>query len=76
MVPLLLDKFGLHVHHGAVRHPQSQGAAERFNQTLVMLIRKTVQSCDWKADRDMLLFYYHTRPHSELGVLLTMAMYG
>ena len=58
----LLDKFGVHVRHGAVGHPQSQGAAERSNQTLLMLIRKTVQSRDWRVDLDMLLFYYRTRP--------------
>ena len=49
--------------HGAVGHPQSKGAAERFNRTLLTLIRKTVQSRDWRVDLDMLLFYYRTRPH-------------
>ena len=72
----LLDKFGVHVRHGAVGHPQSQGAAERFNRTLLTLIRKTVQSHDWRVDLDMLLFYYCTRPHSGLGVSPMMAMYG
>ena len=72
----LLDKFGAHVRHGAVGHLQSQGAAKRFNRTLLTLIRKTVQSRDWRVDLDMFLFYNHTRPHSGLGVSPMMAMYS
>ena len=72
----LFDKFGAHVRHGAVGHPQSQGAATRFNRTLLTLIRKTVQSRDWRVDLDMLLFYNRTRPQSGLGVSPMMAMYG
>ena len=56
-------------------HPQSQGAAERFNRTLLTLIRKTVQSRNLRVDLDMILFYYRTRPHSGLGVSPMMAMY-
>ena len=41
VVSSLLDKFGVHVRRGAVRHPQSQGAAERFKRKLLM-IKNTV----------------------------------
>ena len=34
------------VKHGAVRHPESQGAAERFNRTLLTLIRKVLAESD------------------------------
>ena len=48
MTTALYEAFGVRVLRGAVRHPQSQGAAERFNRTLLTLIRKTVaESDDW-----------------------------
>ena len=77
IVTSLFDAFGADVRHGAVRHPQSQGGAERFNRTLLTLIRKVVNgSSDWQTELDMLLYYYRTRPHSVTGVSPALALMG
>ena len=76
IVEALFDVFGIVVRHGAVRHPQSQGAAERFNRTLLTMIRKTIQGNDWKKDLDLLLFYYRTRYHAGAGMSPMMAMFA
>ena len=38
----LFEAFGVVIQYGAVRHPQSQGSVERFNKTLLTIIRKTL----------------------------------
>ena len=77
IVEALFTKFGVTVCHGAVRHPQSQGAAERFNRTLLTLIRKVLrESRDWRSDLDLLLHHYRVRPHSVTGISPMKAMCG
>ena len=77
VVEALFDAFGVEVAHGAMRHPLSQVAVERFNQTLLTLIRKVSHATDdWQLDLDMLLFYYRSRPHSSTGISPMRAMYG
>ena len=77
IVESLLETFGVRVRTGAVRHPQSQGSAERFNRTLLTMIRKVIEdSSTWKADLDVLLFYYRNRPHSSTGFAPVEAMIG
>ena len=77
MLEALYDTFGVVVRHGAVRHPQSQGAAERFNRTLLTMLRKIhEESIDWKADLAMLLHYYHNRAHGTLKISPAKAMLG
>ena len=57
--------------------PQSQGAAERANRTLIGLIRKVLDgSSDWKCNLRTLLFLYRNRPHSATGVAPMEAMVG
>ena len=73
----LFKSFGVRVQHGAVRHPQRQGAVERFNRTLLTLIRKTLQQeDDWEAALDLLLFRYRIRPHSVTKTSPAEAMHG
>ena len=78
LVSAVYKAFEVTVAHGAVRHPQSQGAAERFNQTLLTTIRKVLsESDDWVLDLDLLLYYYYrVRPHSATGVSPMKAMSG
>jgi len=77
IVSSLLAAFGVTISTGAVWHPQSQGGAERFNRTLLTLIRKVLDSSDdWLAELDVLLFYYRTRPHSALRMSPMRAMFG
>ena len=73
----LYAAFGVKVNCGAARHPQSQGGVERFNQTLLTLIRKTMSTAqDWMRELDLLLFYYRVRPHSATGISPFQAMNG
>ena len=77
IVDSLLRVFGVKVCSGAVQHPQLQGTAERFNRTLLGLVRKTIDvSTDWKADLNVLLYYYRMRPHSSTGITPMEAMVG
>ena len=77
IVSALFKAFGVKVQHGAVRHPQSQGSVERFNRTLLTLIRKKLDgSDDWKAELDLLLFHYRVRPHGATRISPAEAMYG
>ena len=58
IVESLFKLMGVEVHTGAVRHPESQGAVERVNLTLLTLIRKVLEtSSNWKSDLDTLLFH-------------------
>ena len=73
----LYDTFGVVVKHGAVRHPKSQGAVERFNRTLLTMLRKLhEQSTDWKTDLAMFLHFYCVRPHSVLKISPAKAILG
>ena len=77
IVDSLFKAFGVKVRTGAVRHPQSQGTAERFNRTLLTLIRKVLEeSSDWKTDLDVLLSHYRNRPHSATGLAPAEVMVG
>ena len=75
IVSAVLKVFDVDVRHGAVRHPQSQGGAERFNRSLLTMIRKTIESsADWVTELPILLYYYRTRIHSVLKMSPMMAM--
>ncbi|XP_065185766.1 uncharacterized protein LOC135816500 [Sycon ciliatum] len=77
IVQSVFQVFGVRVKTGAVRHPQSQGAAERYNRTLLTLIRKVLdESSDWMDDLQMLVHFYRSRPHSVTGMSPMMAMVG
>ena len=77
VVDALFKVFGVNVQHGAVRHPQSQGTAERFNKTLLTLIRKSLEAVDdWEAALDLLLHKYRVRPHSVTKISPAEAMCG
>jgi len=77
IVESLFRLYGIRVHTGAVRHPQSQGSAERFNRTLIGLIRKVLDSStNWEADLETLLFFYRNRPHGATALSPMVAMVG
>ena len=59
VVASLLEKFGVVVRTGAVKHPQPQGAAERFNHTLINAMCKTLDELsNWRLDLYFVLYYY------------------
>eukprot|EP00117_Sycon_ciliatum_P048857 scpid46649/ scgid34721/ Gag-Pol polyprotein; Matrix protein p10; p20; Capsid protein p25; Nucleocapsid protein p14; Protease p15; Reverse transcriptase/ribonuclease H p90; Integrase p46 len=75
VVQSVFDAFGVTVKTGAVRHPQSQGTAERMNRTLLTMIRKLAEdSSDWLQDLPVMLHFY--RPHRMTGVSPMLAMVG
>ncbi|XP_065186075.1 uncharacterized protein LOC135816901 [Sycon ciliatum] len=77
VVQSVFDAFGVTVKTGAVRHPQSQGTAERMNRTLLTMIRKLAEdSSDWLQDLPVMLHFYRTRPHGMTGVSPMLAMVG
>ena len=77
VVESLLQLLCVHVRTGAVRHPKSQGSAERFNRTLLGLIHNMLTtSSDWHADLEVLLFQYQNRPHGTTQISPMMAMSG
>ena len=54
----MYQAFGVEVPRVSVRHPQSQGMAERLNRTLLTLARKTLEEADdWKTAIDLLLVF-------------------
>ena len=60
---------------GAVHHRQSQ--VERFNRTLLGMIRKVLDSShNWVVELDMLLCQYGTRPHSVSKIFPMRTMMG
>ena len=77
IVKSLFNALGVRVRTGAVRHPQSQGSAERANPTVLALIRKTLDATeDWQEAIGMLLFQYRNPPHSATGLTPMQAMVG
>ena len=77
IVSALFKSFGVTVQRGAVRHPQSQGSVERFNRTLLTIIRKTLEDDDdWETALELLLFHYRSRPHTATKISPMEAMHG
>ena len=73
----VFEAFGVQVRHGAVRHPQSQVAVERFNRTLLTLIRKTLDDADdWLSAIDTMLYFYGISPHAATKLSPMEAMVG
>ncbi|XP_065196224.1 uncharacterized protein LOC135827698 [Sycon ciliatum] len=73
----LFDTLGVTVLNGAVSHPQSQGSVERFNRTLLTLIRKVLDEADvWRSELDVLLYFDRIRVHSVLKISPMCAMLG
>src|SRR6185437_14032166 len=70
--------FAVAQHFTAAYHPQSDGHTERFNGTLIGMIRKYVEAGqrDWDDHIAILLFAYNTRRHDSTGFSPYMMNYG
>ena len=71
--------FGITIQTGAVRHVPTIARlhVERFNRTLLTLMRKVLsESSDWTADLNTLLYFYRNRPHSAIKVSPMEAISG
>ncbi|XP_069184088.1 igE-binding protein-like [Procambarus clarkii] len=73
----MLD-LGIHHITSSAYHPESQGALERFHQTLKQIMRKYCigKQGRWVEDLPYLFFAIRSVPNESLGLLLFELVYG
>ncbi len=66
----LCDLLRIHKTHSAAYNPQSNGAVERCNRTLLSMLRTMVseQQNDWDDHLPTALWAYRSTPHTSTGV--------
>ena len=73
----MLDTFCINKSLTTAYHPQCDGMVERFNRSLLQLLRAYVEKeSDWERYLSMALFAYRTAVHSSTGVSPFMLMFG
>ena len=67
---LWLMRQGIALHHGRVRHPQTQGKVERFHGSLARALERRGPTAGEQETwlKDFLWEYNHIRPHEALGM--------
>jgi transposase InsO family protein len=70
--------LGIRKLFGAAYHPQTQGLVERFNGTLIGMLRMHVDEAqtDWDVYLPRVLFAYRTAYHEALGESPFFSLYG
>ena len=64
-----LSNLGIVHHKGVPYWPQSNGEVERFNGTVLKIIRIAgIEKKNWKSEMCNFLFHYRTTPHSVTGI--------
>ena len=77
IVSALFNSIEVTVRHEAIRHPQAQGPVERFNRTLLTLIRKILHvKDDGKTALVLQFFHYRVRPHVATKISPSEAMHS
>ena len=72
-----LDAFGIRKSHTTAYHPQGDGLVERFNRSLLQLLRTYVdKEFDWEQHLPLALYAYRTAAHSSTGISPHMLMFG
>jgi len=72
-----LHAFGVRKSHTTPYHPQGDGMVERFNRTLLQLLRAYVDSQhDWETYLPYVLYAYRTSQHTTTGVSPFLLLYG
>ena len=72
-----LEAFGVSKSRTTAYHPQGDGMVERFNRTLLQLLRSYVEKqSDWEHYLPLVLYAYRTSIHSSTGSSPFMLMYG
>ena len=72
-----LAAFGVSKSRTTAYHPQGDGMVERFNRSLLQLLRTYVEKPhDWEKYLPLVLYAYRTAPHSSTNVSPFMLMYG
>lgn len=72
-----LDAFGITKSHTSAYHPQGDGMVERFNRSLLQMLRAFVdKNADWERYLPLMLYAYRTAVHSSTGVTPFQLMFG
>lgn len=73
-----LDAFGIQKSHTTAYHPQGDGLVERFNRSLLQLLRTYIdkQQADWEQHLPLALYAYRTATHSSTCVSPHLLMFG
>ena len=72
-----LHAFGIQKSHTSPYHPQGDGMVERFNRTLLQLLRTYVDTQDeWEKYLPYVLYAYRTSCHTTTGVPPYLLLYG
>jgi len=77
MLSQVLHAFGVRKSRTTSYHPQGDGMVERFNRTLLQLLRSYVSSqSDWETYLPYVLYAYRTSQHTTTGVSPFLLLYG
>ena len=77
MLHQMLQAFGIKKSRTTAYHPQCDGMVERFNRSLLQLLRCYVSAeGDWETYLPLVLYAYRTAPHSTTGVSPFQLMFG
>lgn len=72
-----LEAFGVNKTRTTAYHPQGDGMVERFNRSLLQLLRAYVKKKeDWEQYLPLVLYAYRTAVHSSTGVSPFQLMFG
>ena len=72
-----LSAFGIHKSHTTPYHPQGDGMVERFNRSLLQLLRSYVEhEADWERYLPLTLFAYRTAIHMSTKKSPFFVMFG
>ena len=72
-----LDAFGTGKSHTTAYHPEGDGMVERFNRSLLQMLRTYVDNeADWEQHLPLVLYAYRTSVHSSTGIEPYVLMFG
>ena len=72
-----LEAFGIRKTHTTAYHPQGDGMVERFNRSLLQLLRTYIDKQEeWEQYLPLVLYAYRSAKHSSTGVSPFLLMFG